>query len=200
MNRESELEKIYDLLETFSFDELKPEEQEIVLKHMTKSEYDSMRATILDSRHFFSSVEADEKVNKPSVIKRIAYMRIEFYKVAAAILVLLIAGITILAINPRHTQTLLASTDTIYIKQTDTVVIKVTDTVEKIVEQPVYRFTKVSTRHEGSLKNKITKTAIQKTDCSVEMCPEDLQRFTDIKNNNSISKDKELTDFLVSIQ
>jgi hypothetical protein len=199
MKNERALEKIYDLLEIFGFDELKTEEQELVLNYMSKADYENMRSSITDTRGFFSTNEPEVYVDRPSVFKRIAYLRIEFYKVAAAILILCAAGFAVSLLTPKHSQNLLAVVDTVYIKQTDTLIIRVTDIVERIVEKPIYKVQKTKSSAEFVV-NKLPESTIQKVDCAKEMCPEDLQKLTDIKNDNSFSNDKYLADFMVPIQ
>jgi hypothetical protein len=194
MKNDKVVEKIYDLLEMYDFVALSSEEKEFVLTLLSRQEYENMRLSIEDTRKF----PMKETTANPSLFMKIANYRIEFYKVAAALLILLATGFVVSKVKNSPSQNLIALTDTVYIKQTDTVTIRVIDTIDRIIEKP-QQVNTMEKQRMGIHMNSIPETTLYNSDCSTEICPEDLIKLSKLKGKNDFSRDKELTSFMVSL-
>jgi hypothetical protein len=206
MTTDQNLEKIYQLVEQFDFDELPDAGKSFVLTQMSGNEYRDMRETIKDSKKYFAGnpeIQPDDsilksisnKYKKNNFIRTLNYP-LQFYKVAASILIIL--GITFMVFyksNPGiYSQ--LAIHDTVYIRKTDTVISKIKDTIQIVKSIIIYSVKKSETISSKKLLADITHNA----DCSKEICPSDVERITSLTGKNNISRDSFLTDFVVSVK
>jgi len=207
MGTDQNLEKIYDLLEQYDFNELSETDKSFVLTQMSETDYENMRETIKDSKNYFDGkpeIQMDENIynflpdtmkKRNSVVRALNYP-IQFYKVAASILIIL--GITFLIyynnLPVRNGE--LAIHDTIYIKKTDTVFSTIRDSL-KIIKNLIVQVP------QKKASNTVTKYLANndiKVDCKKELCPSDIEKITGLASSNSISQDTSLGDFVVSIK
>jgi len=90
MNMENIPSEIFDLLVTKSFEMLSSDEQQIVLQHMSQSDYDESRTAILSFKEVDHQINFDERTLpkqeiKSSPIIRFVNYRIPVYQVAAGL-------------------------------------------------------------------------------------------------------------------
>jgi hypothetical protein len=198
MKDEQHLERIYDLVEMFDFNNLSETDKEFVIKHITLKEYTDLRSTIKDSVEFFSKYPENMINQKRYHWKKIALYPIELYKIAAAIL-LIISAVSLLSKwdNSKH-QNLIAGVDTVFVKKTDTLLVYVGDTIVKIKELTQNK--NIDRKENDRIhKTGVIEKIVTERDCSKELCPKDIQKLSTLKCKNDFSNDKNLTDFIVSI-
>ena len=151
------LERVYELLEQFDFNELSEKDRTYVLSNMSEKEYINMRSTIKDTETFFSN-SSEPNINvsllssiihtnhKPNILIKILNQPVKFYQLAAFI-VLILAIYTIKQYSdfpdknsalPLHDTIFIQKADSIYPKLADTVYSKLIDTVKCIREKIIY--------------------------------------------------------------
>jgi len=207
METNHNLEKIYQLVEQFDYNELIDADKSFVLTQMTVNEYQNMHDTINESKNYFANKPeilpddsilkslSDKKRKKNIVVRSLNY-RMQLYKVAASILIIL--GITFMIFyksNPGLYNQLTIH-DTIYIKKTDTVLSMIKDTIQ-VVKNIIVQAQQVT---EVKSVNTLFANNIIKADCNKEICPSDVDKITRLAGTNNISKDSFLTDFVVSLK
>jgi len=207
METNHNLEKIYQLVEQFDFNELTDSDKSFVLTQMTVNDYQNMRETIKESKSFFSNkteIPPDDAIlkslsgytlKKNFIVRSLNY-RMQLYKVAASILIIL--GITFMIFyksNPGlYSQ--LTIHDTIYIKKTDTVISMIKDTIQ-VVKNIIVQAQQVAVVKSV---NTLFANNIIKADCDKEICPSDVDKITRLDGTNNISRDSFLTDFVVLLK
>ena len=190
MENEQNIEKIYDLIEKFNFDELSGKEKIFVLKYISLEEYNNMRSTITDTKDFFLNYPVKPTKEKASKFKKLVTYPMELYKIAAIVLLLISIGIAFLKVRTSHQQKLLAIVDTVFIEKTDT--------IEIIKRRIVHKDSQVS-QTPKSFIYPIPEAVNFDRDCLKEICPDDMGRFVEIKANGNISNDTALRNFIVSL-
>jgi hypothetical protein len=143
------LERLYELLEQFDFNELSEKDRTYVLSNMSEKEYINMRSTIKDTETFFSN-SSEPHINvsllssiihtnhKPNILINILNRPVKFYQLAASI-VLILAIYTIKQYsNFPDKNSALPLHDTIFIQKTDSIYPKLADTVKSIKEKIIY--------------------------------------------------------------
>ena len=154
MKANTYLERVYELLEQFDFNELPENDRIYVLSKMAEDEYINMRSTIQDTETFFSNSSEPEisvsllssiiRTNhKPNLLIKILNQPVKFYQLAASIALLLaiyaIKQYSDLPIKnsalPLYDTLFIQKTDTVYPKSTDTISSKLADTVKFIKEK-----------------------------------------------------------------
>jgi hypothetical protein len=140
MNANQDMEKIYEFLEKSDFTELSEKDRTYVLMSMTEAEYNNLRSTLKDTEILFSqSLDSEpdgavyasligRKENKNRIFRILRYP-VQFYKVAATIIVLtgLFSFIHFSNLHEQYNDSL--SHDTIYVYKTDTVSSRIADTL-----------------------------------------------------------------------
>jgi hypothetical protein len=190
------VERVYELLEQFEFDELSEQDKMYVLSMMTEKEYINMRVTLMDTENFLTNAEEltlsdalhKSLINKTkdrNILVKLLKKPIQIYKVAASVLVIL--GIyTVIQFSTIHSKNrTLALNDTIYIQKTDTVYEKLVDTVKIIKEKIIY----VSQEKDRLKPVKLISTSNNVYDSSKEICPEDVDKIKALAFNSNISRD-----------
>jgi len=86
MSNKANLEKIYDLIEKYKFDELNDEQKELVIATISKNEYEDMRSTIIDTQSLFAKYPETTTKEKKKTFATILLYQLELYKVAALII------------------------------------------------------------------------------------------------------------------
>jgi hypothetical protein len=119
---------------------------------------------------------------------------IQFYKVAASILIVWGIYSALHYYNPQKPLKTMALIDTVFVRKTDTVFLQIKDTVELIKEKIVY----LSDPDIGK-PDKLTAAPKVKYDCNKEICPNDIDEIKKMAMNNKFSKDTLLTGFIVSV-
>ena len=92
MKENKALERIYELIENYDFNDLSDFERSLVLKHISEKEYRSMRLTIVDTRNLFDKLPVDSKNFQPRTMKKLLNYSVELYKFAAAIIIFIGLG------------------------------------------------------------------------------------------------------------
>lgn len=197
MENETGLEKIYELIENFEFDQLTEFEKAVVLKHITKEEYLQQRQTILDTKALFSKLNVEEENRENGSIRILRYP-IELYKVAASIIV--IAGIGFLLSKNIHVSVpeRITMVDTVYINRIDTLFITKSDTIDVIKERIIYKETRQPAADYATPFSSKEQYRPE-TDCNVDLCPDDISKFQMVKSKGNISHDKALSKFTATI-
>ena len=154
MKANTHLERIYELLEQFDFNELPENDRIYVLSKMAEDEYINMRSSIKDTETFFSNSSEPEisvsllssiiRTNhKPNLLIKILNKPVKFYQLAASIALLL----AIYAIKqysdlpdknsaiPLYDTIFIQKIDTLSPKLSDTLGSKLADTVKYIKEK-----------------------------------------------------------------
>ncbi len=198
MKKEQAMEKIYDLVEQFDFEELSEIDKSFVLKHISYAEYATIRSTISDTNGLFSKNPVSPQKGKGFSLKKLAVYPVELYKIAAAIL--LILGIAFLISKNQSTskKELITLIDTVFIEKTDTVVFEKTNTIEVVKTKIVYKDLLADQNLISQSENAIMAEKYQR-DCSKEFCPDDMMALSKIKTKGNFSNDSTLTDFIVSL-
>jgi hypothetical protein len=198
MKTEQHMEKIYDLVERFDFNDLSEDDKEFILRNITVEEFENMRSTIKDTTLLFSKYPEFESKKNQIGFRKIAFYPVELYKIAAGILIILGTMFFVSQRNNSKPQNLIAGIDTVFVKKTDTVVVYVGDTIVRMKE---FRSDKVSSvkKTEMTYSRNNNQTNNYKIDCTKELCPDDIRKLNALKTRNDLSEDKNLTDFMVSI-
>jgi hypothetical protein len=191
MEKEKDLQKIYDLIEKHDFAELTESQKSFIRRHVTEEEYDSMRSTIKDTRELPGKIPAPLAKGKNSAILTIARYPVELYKMVAVMVLMTGLGILLTKTRTNEQPELLAMTDTVYIDHTDT--------VEIIKETIVFKNVPVD---QGMVAPAVSalETAYPENNCSFEFCPDDMEAFRRTRYRGDFSNDSALADFMVTIQ
>jgi len=195
MQDEKKNARMYDLVEMYDFNELSEKDKDFVLEHFSQKEYNELRETITDTKEMFSSYSFKNK--KHFALQRIASYPIELYKIAAAVVLIIGLGFLITNKVASNHAAFLATTDTLFVVKTDTVIIKTRDTINKTIEKIVYK--NVSNPAEQVSSYAVLKPGNvgYKSNCSIEICPNDIRNLSAVKGNNSLSTDSITKDFIV---
>lgn len=140
MNANQDMEKIYEFLEKSDFRELSEPDRNYVLLSMSEEEYNNLRSTVKDTEMLFSNSRDSEpdksiytsltgmKENKNRILGVLRYP-VQFYKVAATVIVLmgLFSFIHFSNLHEQNNESL--SNDTIFVYKTDTVSSRIVDTL-----------------------------------------------------------------------
>jgi hypothetical protein len=140
MNANQDMEKIYEFLEKSDFRELSGPDRNYVLLSMSEEEYNNLRSTVKDTEMLFSNSRDSEpdksiytsltgmKENKNRILGVLRYP-VQFYKVAATVIVLmgLFSFIHFSNLHEQNNESL--SNDTIFVYKTDTVSSRIVDTL-----------------------------------------------------------------------
>jgi hypothetical protein len=191
------IDKIYQLIEQFDFNELPENDKIFILENISIEEYDKIRTTIADTRNLFLKYpESESKKTYGNFIKLLTY-KIELYKIAATILLLIGIGFMFSKGRiPNHQG--ISHRDTVIVQKRDTLIKEKIDTIEKIVERIVYKDLHLR-QNSKSFYYGTLETVNYKMDCSKEICPYDLARLSQIKTEGNLSKDTALMKFVVSL-
>jgi hypothetical protein len=206
MTTDQNVERMYELLEQFDFDELSAQDKKYVLSILTEAEYVNMRGTLKDTKNFFIHAEEPsledslyesliDKRGIKNVIIRLLKQPIQLYKIAATIVILSGIYFIIHYFNPIEKGNELAFCDTIYVHRTDTVYSKIADTVRVIKEKIVF----VSSSKELAMSSQVLPDSAGDSDCKKNICPHDIDEINSLTQSNQFSKDILLTSFIVSI-
>jgi hypothetical protein len=202
METNQNMERVYELLEQFDFNELSEHDKIYILSIMSEIEYINMRDTLKQTQFSFdSSVEPNrndslqallmKKDKEENKILKFLKLPIQLYKVAASILIILGIYSAIHYSYPKEKNRLLAIGDTIYINKTDTVFSRLVDTVKIIKEKVVFI---------SSPKNILVSNSKNDYDCDKEICPNNVDKIKNLVFNNNVSNDTLWKDFIVSIR
>jgi hypothetical protein len=197
MKDDQHIEKIYDLVEIFDFNDLSENDKTFVLQHITLMEYNELRSTITDTQKLLLKYPDNVKKYKQFQLKKIALYPIELYKIAAIILIIIAAFYLLTKWDHPDSQNLIASVDTVFVKKTDTILVYVGDAVMQIKEKSNFSGTINQDNTDKHVKSFVNKEIVR--DCSKELCPDDIQKLNALKTKNDFSEDTILTDFIVSI-
>jgi hypothetical protein len=193
MKANQDMERIYELLEVYDFNDLPENDRTFVLSFMTADEYINQRDTLKDSEILFSGAEGLEL--SPSVFDSLPILKqgenriirflkkpVQLYKVAAAIILLtgLFSFIHITNLHEQKNNSL--SNDTIYIYKTDTIYSRIVDTVRQIKEKVVY----ITQKKDPESASFLFMTAKNDFD-SIQ--PNDLDRIRGLVIKDSVAKD-----------
>ena len=196
MKANENMERVYELLELFNFGELPEQDKSYILSVMSESEYTNLRSTITDTEIFFANAEElnlNESLYKALINKRknenflirVLKQPVQFYKVAASVLIILGLFSIFHYTNLNDNNKKKASNDTIYIYKTDTVYSRFVDTVKLIKEKIVY----ITQKKEPDPSLKLLSSAKPDYDSSKEICPNDIDRIKAFVFNNNVSND-----------
>ncbi len=190
MEKEQDLQKIYDLIELFDFDELQESDKSFIRRHISLDEYNIMRSTLKDTRELFRKFPKPMAQEKHNTFFKISRYPVELYKIVAIVVLLIGFGIILTQARIFEQQELLAMIDTVYIEKTDT--------VEIIKETIVYKDLPANQNLIAPANNTL-ETTYNKNDCSLEFCPDDMEFFRKTKYKGDFSNDSALADFMVTM-
>lgn len=197
MKKEQAIEKIYDLIEQFDFEELSESEKSFILEHISYAEYATMRSTIVDTNELFSKYPISGQKGKELSLKKLAVYPVALYKIAVAIILLIGIAFLLSKNQAFNEKELLAKVDTIFVEKVDTVFLEKTETIEIIKTKILYK--DLLTDQNLINKSENSNVAVNyDRDCSREICPDDMTALSRIKTKGDFSKDTKLTDFIVS--
>jgi hypothetical protein len=178
------LERVYELLEQFDFEELSDEDRIYVLSVMTENEFNDMRSTLKDTETFFSN-SYEPNINdslfnsimstnhKPNILIKILNHPVKFYQLAASILLLLGLYIIKQYSDLPDKNSALPINDTIYIHKTDSLSSKLADTVKNIKMKIIY----VARKKDLNPQDKLLSTATFEFDSGKIVCPGNIERI-----------------------
>ena len=196
MKANENMERVYELLELFNFGELPEQDKSYILSVMSENEYTNLRSTLTDTEILFANAEElnlNESLYKALINKRknenflirVLKQPVQFYKVAASVLIILGLFSIFHYTNLNDNNKKKASNDTIYIYKTDTVYSRFVDTVKLIKEKIVY----ITQKKEPDQSLKLLSSAKPDYDSSKEICPNDIDRIKAFVFNNNVSND-----------
>jgi hypothetical protein len=198
MKKEQAIDKIYDLIEKFDFEELSESEKSFVLNHISYAEYAKMRSTIVDTNELFSKYPISSHKDKGLSLKKLVVYPVALYKIAIAIILLIGIAFLLSKNQAFNEKELLAKADTVFIEKIDTVVLEKTETLEVIKTKIVYKDLLADQNLINQSENSNVAVNYER-DCSKEICPDDITTLSRIKTKGDFSKDTKLTDFIVSM-
>ncbi|MGD0756314.1 MAG: hypothetical protein ABR927_14775 [Bacteroidales bacterium] len=196
MKANQDVEKVYELLEQFDFNELSKQDKSYVLSIISVDEYNNLRSTLKNTERFFSNSEEltlSDSIYKSLILKskngniilKFLKQPIQLYKVAASVIVFVGLYSFIHFTNLHEKNNTLASNDTIYIFKTDTLYSKFVDTVRLIKEKIVY----LSREKDQVTPDKLLSNAKYECDSNKEICPNDIDKIKDLAFRNNVSND-----------
>jgi len=198
------LERVYELLEQFDFNELSESDRFYVLSKMSEKEYIIMRGTIKDTETFFSN-SSEPEINisllssiirtnhKPNIFIKILNQPVKFYQLAASIL-LLLAIYTIKQYSdlpgknpalPIYDTIFIQKTDTVYPGPADTISSKLADTVRIIKEKII----NISREKNINTQIKLLSTIAYMSDSCKIICPKDTDSVKELTFTKDVSSD-----------
>lgn len=196
------LEKVYEFVENFDFQDLSEQQKSIVLDVITESEYIAIRATIIKTSFYFEH-EKEPMLIKSSVISvgyrngivKFIKQPVPLYKIAAAIALFfgLYSGFKL--VKGFDSKMFVSQSNNPVIFKTDTVLVTLIDTLEIIKERIVYVERKETPK---TIAEPIAQSTFS-IDCDKEICTKDIDRLKDLTCNNKISNDSLLKRFLNSM-
>jgi hypothetical protein len=202
MKANTYLERVYELLEQFDFNEIPENDRIYVLSKMSEEEYITLRSTITDTENFFSN-SSEPQINasllssiirtnhKPNIVIKILNQPVKFYQLAASIALILaiytIKQYTDLPIKnsalPLYDTIYIQKIDTVYPKQADTISSKLADTVKLIKEKII----NISRDKDIIDHVKLLSTTASVFDSSKLVCPktsDSIKELTFIKDDS----------------
>ena len=188
MEKKKDLQRIYDLIESYDFKELPESKKSFIRRHILEDEYNIMRSTLKDTRELFRKFPKPMVQEKHNTFFKIARYPVELYKIVAIIVLLIGFGIILTKARTFEQQELLAMIDTVFIDKTDT--------VEIIKEITIYKDLPVDQNFIPAT-NITMETTNKENDCSTEFCPEDMEAFRRTEYKGDFSNDSALADFMV---
>ena len=199
MSNEQNIEQIYDLLEQFDFEQLTESQKKLVLTEMTCEEYQAMRSTIAGTKSFFDKHTTKVSDTKHFNFKKILIFPIQFYKVAAAVLILINLSFMLGRLSNTTSQNLIAKADTIFVEKIDTIFAIQRDTL-RIIKQVSSKIPLQLISQNINVGNHIElENEKPRFDCSQVICPEDIETINGHKSENNFSNDSILKEFIVSL-
>ena len=203
METNQNIERVYELLEKFDFNELPEQDKLLVLSEMTESEYVKMRSTVKDTLSFFANVgEPNFDNSKKPLVKsntennylflQLLKQPIQFYKVAVAIVIFIGIYSVIHYFNPQEKNSPLSSNNKINTNKMNAVYPKSVDTVTVIKERIVY----LPKENRVAKSAKLLSNSKNEYDCNKEICPNDIDKITELANNDNASRDSLLRDII----
>ncbi len=200
MKNDNNIEQIYDWLESYDYSQLGDEQKNIVKHSMSVDSYQQMRKTLIDTEDMFAKEEDMTPGNKKVLgLVSFANKSIEFYKVAAAVALLI--GLTWIVASRTTIEEpiLLATVDTVYVKKTDTLKVYVHDTVEKVISRVVYREAP-QVFAEDNITPVVRHTMPDDDNCETDICPGDLGVLTALKTTNSLRTDVAIRELMNDLE
>jgi hypothetical protein len=196
MKANEEIERVYELMEKFDFNELCEQDKIYVLSVISEKEYINIRGTINEVGTFFTNsedVNLNAAINKSlinknkhvNILLKLLKQPIQLYKVAASIIVFIGLYSFIHFTNLKDKRSPISSNDTIFIYKTDTIYSKFVDTVRLIKEKIVF----ISREKDLVTPDKLLSNAKYEYDQNKEICPNDIDKIIEFSFNNSVSND-----------
>jgi hypothetical protein len=190
------VERVFELLEQFDFNELCEQDKIYVLSVITEKEYNNMRGTINDVGSFFTN-SVDVNINSSiykslinknkhvNILIKLLKRPIQIYKVAASAIVLIGLYSFFHLTNLKEKTSPITSNDTIFMYNTDTVYSKFVDTVRLIKQKIVF----ISREQDLLPSDKLLSNVEYEYDQNKEICPGDIDIIIELGFNNSVSND-----------
>jgi hypothetical protein len=190
------VERVFELLEQFDFNELCEQDKIYVLSVITEKEYNNMRGTINDVGSFFTN-SVDVNINSSiykslinknkhvNILIKLLKRPIQIYKVAASAIVLIGLYSFFHLTNLKEKTSPITSNDTIFMYNTDTVYSKFVDTVRLIKQKIVF----ISREQDLLPSDKLLSNVEYEYDQNKEICPSDIDIIIELGFNNSVSND-----------
>lgn len=199
MINEQNIEQIYDLLEQFDFEQLTESQKKLVLTEMTCEEYQAMRSTIAGTKSFFDKHTTKVFDTKHFNLNKILTFPVQFYKVAAAVLILINLSFMLGRLSNTTSQNIIAKADTIFVEKIDTIFAVQRDTL-RIIKQVSSKIPLQLISQHINVGNHIElENGKPRFDCSQVICPEDIETINSHKSENNFSNDSILKEFIVSL-
>jgi hypothetical protein len=204
MENNKNIEKIYDLIEQFDFAELSEPDRLLVLSVISESKYAEMRNTFNNLKLELTedddiepaiNIPKIESVDSDSRIKRILNYPIKFYQVAASVAIIISIFSLFQQSSKNENYSMIAKNDTLIIQKIDTVYSIVHDTVEIIREKVRIAQKDFQIQKE----NDLSANSNIKTDCSNNICPNEMDDFIAMNSRNTIKNDTTLKGVLLSL-
>jgi hypothetical protein len=197
MISDKKTEKAFELAEQFEFMELSDKDKKYILSVMTEEEYNDLRKAIFVLPNYFvKDIEPVTNIpqlalrHKKNQLKDLIFYPLQFYKVAASIIITFLIFSVYHHMNETQNSELIAQSDTVFIHRTDTVFQILHDTVWVVEKKN--NFPKQSLVKNNTLENEITRSSYNKDD----LHPDDVEKIIAMTNNNCLANDSVLKNLL----
>ncbi|MBN1462725.1 MAG: hypothetical protein JXQ69_04380 [Paludibacteraceae bacterium] len=197
MKNEQHIEKVFDLLELYNFNELTQADKQLVLSVMTEVEYQDMRTTIGASKSYFDK-EPLVFVEKAMETKQFSFPQV--LKYAAVAVILVSVGFVGGKFSSSLNEVLIASNDTVYMEKLDTIFSVKRDTIKT---RELITVATSSYAQAANIANPTTdenKPMEMQVDCSMDFCPNDMDLIAQSSTKNNMSNNRELEEYIPSIE
>ncbi|MHC1690085.1 MAG: hypothetical protein AB9833_04565 [Bacteroidales bacterium] len=193
MSSDKKTNRVFELAEQFEFRELLNIDKKYILSVVTEEEYNDLRNTIHSLPNYFmrdiepiTNIPPIDYKHKKNIFTKFILYPLQFYKVAAIIII----AYFLFNINQHNNENLNSE----LLTQNDTVFINKKDTITQIIHDTVWV---AETKNIIPRINR-SETVINQTKYNeYDLSPDNVEKIMNMTNNNSLANDSILKSILV---